>query len=400
MESLFESFLKENYSVLPLYFSELTSYVGLACVLMWLCLWYCFPFRKKTDKCADTTSEVISRGIPSGVQDTRETSQLFWWEPEEKERIALFPILHDDLWQYWTLINGLHWTAQKVDLSRDRWDWTAKMNENERRFIKYQLAFFVRIDIDVLDNIDKHFREELECMEVQMFYSAQLHQECVHIESYALQAQAVLDRKELEDVFLAVRNLPVVFMLRSWVMQWFNPRLPIGERLVAFGVVEGVLFSASFASLQWLREKNLLPGITDFNSYIARDEGIHTLFTCLLIKKYLVKKPTPARVKMIFESAIQTVNSFVDESLPVGLTGIDSPAMKTYVRFQADCVLNSMGYRSLYFVKNPFPFMDKLSLNGHTKVNFFEKHNTAYQMPIHDDAGIFALDSDSDGYSD
>ncbi|RIA82588.1 ribonucleoside-diphosphate reductase small chain [Glomus cerebriforme] len=327
--------------------------------------------------------------------------QLFSWEPEEKERIALFPILHEDLWQYWSLINGLHWTAQKVDLTHDKWDWMNKMDENERTFIRHQLVFFVRIDFDVLDNIDKNFREELNCMEVQMFYTAQQHQECVHIESYSLQAQALLDGKELEDVFLAIRRMPVVSLLREWVMQWFNQRLLIGERLVAFGVVEGVLFSASFASLQWLREKNLLPGITDFNSYIARDEGIHTLFTCMIIKRYFLSKSSRVRVKEIFDSAIKTVDAFVDESLPTGLSGIDSFSMKRYMRFQADCVLNAMGYGPFYFAENPFPFMDKLSLNGHIKVNFFEKHNSSYQLLTHHGSGDFSLQqSDSDSDSD
>jgi ribonucleotide reductase beta subunit family protein with ferritin-like domain len=41
-----------------------------------------------------------------------------------------------------------------------------------------------------------------------------------------------------------------------------------------------------------------------------------------------------------------------------------------------------MGYLPLYRVKNPFPFMDKLTLNGVNKTNFFEWRLTEYQEPV------------------
>jgi len=242
-----------------------------------------------------------------------------------------------------------------------------------------QSAFFATIDITVLENLDTNFSEEVNCMEVRMVYAAQKDQECVHAESYALQIMAVMDGKERSEVLNAIQTLPVIANLHNWVLQWFNSKITIGERLVAFAAVEGVLFSASFSALQWLRELNLLPGITDFNTFIVRDEGVHTLFACLLIRKYLRIRPSQKRVEEIFNGVVGVLDIFVTESLPVRMIGMNDLLMRQYVRFQADCVLLDMGYNPLFRVENPFKFMDKLTLNEVSKVNFFEGRVTQYQ---------------------
>ena len=53
--------------------------------------------------------------------------------------------------------------------------------------------------------------------------------------------------------------------------------------------------------------------------------------------------------------------------------------MTHYVQFVADHLLNSLGYNKLYKVKNPFPFMDMISLEG--KTNFFERRVGEYSRP-------------------
>ena len=303
----------------------------------------------------------------------------FNWAPGEEGRIALFPIQHPDIWAFRKKMEALHWNAQEVDLTRDKKDWTTRMSDEQRHFVKMQLAFFATIDIDVLSNIDSNFGEEVNCLEARMAYAAQADQECVHAESYSLQIEALLEGAERKAVLNAARTMPIVARMRAWVMRWFDRALDVGERLVAFAAVEGVLFSASFSALQWLRELNLLPGITDFNSFIVRDEGIHTLFTCLLVRRYLATRPPQKRTEAIFGSVVEVLDAFVTEALPVRLIGMNDELMRQYVRFQADCVLVDMGYAPMFLVKNPFNFMHKLSLNEVAKVNFFESRPTQYQ---------------------
>jgi ribonucleotide reductase beta subunit family protein with ferritin-like domain len=304
----------------------------------------------------------------------------FKWAEGEQERIALFPIRHPSIWDFRKKMEALHWNAQEVDLTKDRKDWVTRMSDDQRHFVKMQLAFFARVDVDVLCNIDENFADEVDCLEARMAYAAQKDQECVHAESYSLQIEAVMDGEERDAVLNAAGSMPVIARMRDWVLQWFDrERHDIGERLVAFAAVEGVLFSASFSALQWLRELNLLPGITDFNSFIVRDEGVHTMFTSLLVRDFLRNPPPEARAHEIFRGVVDLLDEFVEESLPVRLIGMNAALMKQYVRFQADCVLLGMGYAAKYRAGNPFRFMDKLSLNDVAKTNFFEARPTQYQ---------------------
>lgn len=304
----------------------------------------------------------------------------FNWADGEETRIALFPIRHPYVWEFRKKLEALHWNAQEVDLTRDRNDWTQRMSADQRHFVKMQLAFFARVDFDVLKNLDENFSDEVDCMEARMVYAAQKDQECVHAESYSLQIEAVMDGDEREAVLNAVGTMPIIARMREWVLRWFDRQQhDVGERLVASAAVEGVLFSASFSALQWLRELNLLPGVTDFNSFIVRDEGIHTAFTCYLVRSHLRAPPSQERAHEIFAGVVALLDEFVEESLPVRMIGMNSALMKQYVRFQADCVLIDMGYAPSYRVMNPFKFMDKLALNDVAKTNFFEARPTQYQ---------------------
>jgi ribonucleotide reductase beta subunit family protein with ferritin-like domain len=331
--------------------------------------------------------------LPAAAPPPAPRARAFAWQAGEEDRVALLPIRHPDLWWFRKKMEGLHWTAQEVDLTRDKKDWLNRLSKDERQFIKMQLAFFATIDIDVLRNISDNFGEEVDCLEARFVYAAQQEQECVHAESYGLQIEALLEGEERDTVLNAVRTLPAVGHMRAWVLRWFDAALPLGERLVAWAAVEGVLFSASFSGIQWLREKNALPGVTQFNEFIVRDEGLHTRHTCLLVRSYLLARPSPARVHAIFRSIVEVIDAFVDASLPVRLAGMNADLMKQYVRFQADCVIADMGFVPLSNVANPFPFMTKLVLNEVAKTNFFEHTPTQYQNVTTAGAVRLALDT-------
>jgi ribonucleotide reductase beta subunit family protein with ferritin-like domain len=329
----------------------------------------------------------------AGIAKARAGSP-FNWAPGEAERISLRPIRHDDLWDLRNTIVGLHWTAEEVDYSADKKDWDTRMGPEERHFVRMQLAFFARVDIDVLKNLNANFSEEVDCLEARFLFAAQQEQECTHAESYALQIEAVMTGAERAETLEAVRHLPAVAALREWALRWIGRDAPLGERLVAWAFVEGVQFQGPFCSLQWLRERNLLPGITLANSFIARDEGVHTADLCLLVRKYLADwaRPAPARAWEIFESGMVAVDALVAEALPARLIGMNDVLMKEYVRYQADFVLGEMGYDCVFGAKNPFPFMDKLALNEVSKGNFFETRISSYQSVMHPGASRLAID--------
>ena len=55
---------------------------------------------------------------------------------------------------------------------------------------------------------------------------------------------------------------------------------------------------------------------------------------------------------------------------------MNSNLMSDYIEFVADRLLLQLGYNKIYNSKNPFDFMEMISLEG--KTNFFEKRVMEY----------------------
>jgi len=66
---------------------------------------------------------------------------------------------------------------------------------------------------------------------------------------------------------------------------------------------------------------------------------------------------------------------------------MNASLMSQYVEFVADRLLKDLGYRPVFGSKNPFDWMDMISLEG--KTNFFEKRVGEYQK-----SGVMASLSD------
>jgi len=73
-------------------------------------------------------------------------------------------------------------------------------------------------------------------------------------------------------LFNGISTLPYVKKKADWAIHWMNEETSFSERLVAFACVEGIFFSGSFASIFWLRERGVMPGLTFSNELISRDE--------------------------------------------------------------------------------------------------------------------------------
>ena len=68
---------------------------------------------------------------------------------------------------------------------------------------------------------------------------------------------------------------------------------------------------------------------------------------------------------------------FICESIPCALIGMNAPKMAEYIQFVADRLLMQLGHSKLYGAKNPFGFMDMVSMRG--KTSFFEGRESNYE---------------------
>jgi ribonucleoside-diphosphate reductase beta chain len=296
---------------------------------------------------------------------------------ENKKRFVIFPIEHNDLWEFYKTAEASFWTAEEIDLSQDTDDWENKLNDDERHFISYVLAFFAASDGIVNENLAANFMNEVQYPEAKCIYGFQLMMENIHSEVYSLLIDTYIkDPKEQDRLFNAVETIPSVMKKGEWALKWINSP-SFHERLVAFAAVEGIMFSGSFAALFWLKKRGLMPGLTFSNELISRDEGIHTDTACMIYRDHLIGKLPEERVREIITSAVDFEKDFVAEAIPVSLIGMNEKQMKEYIEFVADRLMVELGYSEIYKTKNPFDFMDMISLQG--KTNFFEKKVAEYQ---------------------
>jgi ribonucleoside-diphosphate reductase beta chain len=319
-------------------------------------------------------------------------------EPILKEnpgRFVLFPIQHDDIWQYYKQSEASIWTAEEIDLSQDLHDWDARLNDDERHFIKHVLAFFAASDGIVNENLAENFVSEVQYTEAKFFYGFQIMMENIHSETYSLLIDTYIkDNAEKDYLFNALDHMDCVQKKANWAMRWIT-KGSFQERLVAFAAVEGIFFSGSFCSIYWLKKRGLMPGLTFSNELISRDEGMHCDFACLLYNNHIVNKLDQDVVASVIADAVTIEKEFVTDALPVALIGMNAAMMCQYIEFVADRLLVSLGNPKMYNVENPFPWMDMISLQG--KTNFFEKRVGDYQksgVMTNRDKQVFALDED------
>lgn len=295
---------------------------------------------------------------------------------ENKDRFVLFPIQNKDIWQMYKKAEASFWTTEEIDLSADMRDWEKKLNEDERHFIKHVLAFFAASDGIVNENLAVNFLNEVQYPEARCFYGFQIMMENIHSETYSLLIETYIqDTAEKNKLFHALDTIPCVTQKGEWALRWIS-QSGFAERLVAFAAVEGIFFSGSFCSIFWLKKRGLMPGLSFANELIARDEGLHCDFACLIYSQ-LVHKLSEGTVKEIINQAVEIEKEFVKDALPVKLIGMNDNLMCQYIEFVADRLLNALGYSKIYKAQNPFDFMELISLQG--KTNFFEKRVSEYQ---------------------
>jgi ribonucleotide reductase beta subunit family protein with ferritin-like domain len=304
----------------------------------------------------------------------------------DNKRFTVFPIKYHDIWNMYKKMEACFWKAEEIDFSQDYKDFKT-LNEHEQHFLKRILAFFAASDGIVNFNLEKRFGNEIQIMEAKIVYDFQKMMENIHGEVYSQMLDNIIkDDVEKKELFNAINTIPTIKKMADWSFKWIDSSDSFAHRVVAFTVVEGVFFSGAFASIFWFKKiKNkgglFLPGLTKSNEFIARDEGLHTDFGCLLyshIKNRLDQKT----IYNIVDEGVLIAKEFINDALPYKLMGMNKDMMCNYIEYVADRLLITLNYDKLYNKNNPFKFMETIGMIG--KTNFFEARPTDYQ-----DANIF-----------
>ena len=310
---------------------------------------------------------------------------------EKENRFVMLPIKYDEIWESYKNQLKSFWTPEEIDFSKDHKDWN-KLKKEEKHFIKHILAFFAASDGIVNMNLLDRFLSEVQILEAKVCYTYQAMIENIHSETYSLMIDTYIkDDSEKTFLFDAIKNIPCISKKADWGMKWIESTDSFAKRLVAFAIVEGIFFSGAFCAIYWLKERNLMPGLTLSNEFIARDEGMHCDFACILYKM-IKNKLDYKTIKGIVMEAVEIENEFITESLPCKLIGMNSDFMTQYIKYVADRLVRKLGYKNIYNVNNPFDFMENIGLEG--KTNFFESRVSQYKKADLSTSSNFVISDD------
>ena len=295
------------------------------------------------------------------------------------DKYTLFPIRYPKIYELGKKAQASIWSTEEIDLTEDIKDFNA-LSKDEQHYVKSVLAFFAGSDGVVLENLMANFCTDVKIPEAQFCFAVNAFMEAVHSETYSTLIDTLItDEAEKSNAFRAIETNNSVRKKIDFAKKYMDPSRPFAERCVAFCCFEGILFSGSFCAIFWLKKRGLMPGLTFSNELISRDEGIHTDLGVEIFKHLQPEtRCSDDRVKEIVREAVDCELEFVLQSLPVNLIGMNASLMTEYIKFVADRLAKDLGTDEIFAARNPFDWMELISLQG--KTNFFEKRVSDYQL--------------------
>lgn len=305
----------------------------------------------------------------------------------------LHPIQDEESWAFYTQQRDLFWVTAEIDMTQDVKDYQ-DLKPAEQRVLTHVLAFFASSDSVVSDSLVLDLYEHAPSQEARMFLTMQLAIESVHTETYnALIDTMVPCTATKDNLFNALSTMPCVAAKSQWYQQSLQGA-SYPEKLWVQTICEGLFFSASFAFIFWIKQRfqGKFPGLTLSNAFIARDEGLHTMFSLMLLRRAnnLSQERAHALITEATERELQFISDAFEDG---GLLGMSQAMMHGYVRYVASFLCKHAGFDPVFpTAANPFPFMDTIGMEA--KVNFFEHRNHAYEKIKVREEAILTFDED------
>ena len=308
------------------------------------------------------------------------------------DEYSFFPRKYPHLDKYYHKMKNSYWVPSEIDFSSDRGDWLKLEAGGESgilNFIEHILSFFAQSDGIVNENLMENFSKDTsDTKEARDFYTMQAANELIHSETYGLSIETLIsDSTKKAKMFDAIHNYPSIKKISEWMIHFMDPKIHILKRVIGFCCIEGILFTAAFCAIYWLKQKKIFRGLWKANEFIARDEALHTEFGVALYHHYtsFVNKFKPLKnheIHKIISSAVSVAEEFVYEALNLELIGMNAEDMMGYVKTTADSLSVSFGAPQIYNSSNPFEWMAIISLPN--KTNFFEDEVSEYGKLVYD----------------
>ena len=304
---------------------------------------------------------------------------------ESNFKLCLKPITpgYEMLWDLYNKQVDSFWTAQEIDFIGDKKDYD-NLSEDRQHFVKNILSFFAGSDSIVNINIDKQF-SRIMIKEAEVTYKFQAMMENIHGETYADMLLNLLDDKdEIDYLINGFKEIESIKKLTEWAFSWIDSKRRIGFHIMAFTIFEGILFSGAFAAIYWLKKdlgQDKMKGFFQSNKLIAKDEGMHTNFGCM-IYSFVKNKLSKEESEIMIKEGVDIAKEFMKDTIKIDMIGMTVELMDEYLEYIGDNLSCRLGYDKIYNTQIPESFKFMESIGFLNKDNFFERRPTEYQRAV------------------
>jgi ribonucleotide reductase beta subunit family protein with ferritin-like domain len=231
---------------------------------------------------------------------------------------------------------GTMWVPGEIQFDKDMLEWP-KLDEDERQYIRYILAFSTVADQLVNENLGIGVINIVKDPSLLKFIHFQIAMEFIHAVTY----DAMLRLVETDAKIVAMlddprKNFPAIERKAAWIESMAVEGLSLGKRFVVQAIMERIMFSSLFLAFYWLKQAhpNCL-GLVKANKMISKDENLHGKASIQALK-YVKHLITEAECLKLIEEAVDIELQFVRDSLVKNLSGINASIATNYVKFIAN----------------------------------------------------------------
>lgn len=311
------------------------------------------------------------------------------------------PFEYPEFYSAWETVSSQYWSPFEVQLGGDIMDWKTKLTDTERYVISSVLLGFVQSEV-LIGCYWRRMADILPKAETAALCTTFSFFEVLHQYGYQY-LQTTLGLEETFGDYLkdkaAKERLDRLVEIRT------NTPEEIAQSIAIFSAFgEGVSLFSNFAVLNSFQRRNLLKGVNTILRWSIRDEQTHAKYGMLIFNILRNEYPnilTDFVKKNIYDAArltIQLEDAFIDKAFEMGpIEGIDSRALKAYIRYRANSNLNEIGLKSNWknIDKGLLAEMEWFSImnNSISNSDFFAAKEIQYSRGALDFSDIFKKDA-------
>lgn len=253
---------------------------------------------------------------------------------DNKDRFVIFPVKHNDIWDAYKAIEANFWTTGEIDIHQDLENWK-ELNEEKRLFLHKVIALILHSEHNLNGKSTNKLSENIKLPEAKSFLDLQSVMENTHTETYGIFLNSFLNSTEQDQIFKEIEAFPANAAREEWIKRWTNSP-SFAEKLVALATAKSIFSYSSFATIFWIKNCGLLPGLSYTYEMIYRDKALHRDFATHLFRDHLLENISDKKVQQIIGEAVAIEKEVIFNFLPLELIGLTAKALNEYLDYESN----------------------------------------------------------------